>query len=194
MASPVTASIPVAGNLYTATTLAASANIGIFIDLTAVFEGQIDVRETTGATAASTSGASIAFYHVLSSTTTTTTITGGTTTSIVVTSATGLAKGQKIAIGGTTTGEIVTISAISGTTITINAPLNSYSGTINVYLISQTAAVTGPILGQNLTNANTTYGMPFFMQTGAYFVSLTNLDVTNAITVEITGRNITGVA
>ncbi len=184
--------MPAAGNLYAAAALAAAANIGIFLDLTAVWEGQIDVVETTGGTAASTSGVSINCYHVYAQTTTATTITGGSTTSITVASATGLRNGQKIAIGAT--GEVVTVSSISGTTLTLSAaPLNSYSGTTNVYLISQTAAVVGPTLGQNLTAANTTYGATLFLQCAAWFISLTNLDATNAVNVGITGRNITGV-
>lgn len=194
MASPVTQALPTAGNLYAAASLAAGKNVGVFYDTSAWFEAALDVRETTGSSAASTSGVSISCYHVYAGTTTTTTITGTSTTSITVASATGLAAGMKAFICNSSgVGELLSITSISGTTLTVTAPNNSYSGTTSIYLISQTALVTGPTLGQNLTAGNTTYGAAVILSTERWMISLVNLDATNAVTVELTACALTGV-
>lgn len=195
MSSPVTAALPTPGNLYAATTLAASANIGAILDLTAAFQSVVDLRMTTGATAAATSGASFSCYHVYAQTTTTTTITGGSTTSIAVASATGLGAKSKMAIVNPATGigELLSVTSNSGTTLTVTAPLNSYSGTTNIYFISQTPEVVGATLGQNLAAATTTYGEAVVLDTQLWFLSIANLDASNSITVELTSRATTAV-
>lgn len=202
MAAPVMAAMPAAGNLLAAQSLAASANVGVLVDASAQFEAQVDVRETTGATAASTSGVSVAAYHVYAQTTTTGTSSANGTalsigaTTVTVSSAVGIAKGQKIAVGpdGSGGGEVVTASAISSNTLTISATLNAHANGAPVYLISQTPPVQGPTLGQNLTAANTSYGSTLFLQTATWFLLLTNTDASNAVTVEATSRAVTGVS
>lgn len=196
MAAPVMAAMPSAGNLIASASLAASSNFGALVDASAQFEAQVDISDTTGGTAAATSGVSISAYHVFAQTTTTGTTTNNGTalsaagTSVTVASATGIHVGQQIAIEN----EIVTVSAISTNTLTISALKRSHSNGVAVYLITQTPPTTGPTLGQNLTAANTTYSAALFLQTGTWYVSLTNTDATNAVTIEGTSRAITGVA
>ena len=190
MASPVMGALPSPGNLIASASLAASASTGILFDCTSVFEGQLDVSDTTGGTAASTSGLTVGVYHIAASTTLSTSYSSGVT-SIAVASATGINKGQKIALGGTN-GEIVTVSAISGTTLTVSTTQYAHS-TDPVYLIDQTASI-GPVtLGYNLTAANTTYSQAFFVPTAYWWLSVANTDVTNAITIAVTSRQITSV-
>lgn len=191
--SPVMQAIQTPGNLVAAVSMAASGNTGFFYDISAYFDANVDVRMTTGAASAATSGVNINYYNVYATTTTATTITGGTT-SIVVASATGFAKGQKIAVvnASTNVGELVTVATISGTTITISAPVSSYSGTTNVYLISQTP-VLASVIGYNAAATNTTYGLCSKIDCSRYFVSVVNTDATNAVTVEISGCARTGV-
>ena len=188
MASPVYAAMPTAGSLLAAFTLAASGSIGAFVDATAVFQSDIAYLDKTGGTAAATSGVACSAYYAYAQTTITAALSAAGT-SASVTSATGLYVGQKIAIGT----ELVTISVISGTTITISALQYAHANGTPIYLVTQTADVTAATLGQNLTAANTTYSTELHLQPGAYFVNLVNLDAANSVIVEMTQRSMTGI-
>lgn len=196
MSAPVMAAMPAAGNLISSQSLAASSNLGALVDASAQFEAQVDVSDTTGGTAASTSGVSVSAYHVYAQTTTTgTTSANGTAlsasgTSVTVAIATGIHVGQQIVVEN----EVVTVSAISTNTLTISALKRSHNNGVPVYLITQTPPVSAPTLGQNLTAANTTYSAAAFLQTATWYLSLSNLDASNAVTVEATSRALSSVA
>ena len=195
MASPVMGSLPSAGSVIAAASLAASANTGALIDCSSVWQGQISVRDTTGGTAASTSGLQVSVYYIYAATAFSTGLASGGS-SITVSSGTGLARGMKIAIGGANP-EVVTIASsytVGSTTVPITGT-TLYNHSLNdpVYLIDQTPFPATLTLGYNLTAANTTYSNMWPLDTGYYFMSLVNTDATNAITVEVTARYITSV-
>ena len=202
--TPQVQTLPSAGNLLASLSLAASATVAVlFNNLTAGLSGSnypfswdVVVRETTGSTAASTSGVSVSLYNVVASTTINNS--GGYSsgvTSIVVASATGIFKGMKIGIDSGATGEVVTVSAISGTTLTVSTTLYAHANGAGVYLIPQTAPVVGATLGQNLTAANTTYSESFLDLSGNkdWYLVCSNTDASNAVTLDVTARATTAV-
>src|SRR5579885_1110256 len=136
------------GNVINSVTAAAGKTIAAFLDLSTAIEGQVNCEVVTGGTAP-TAGTAFSAYRAYAAggsppiTLSAAALAGAT--SISVSSATGLHVGQNIALqqaGGSKLGEIVSISAVSGTTVTISATINSYGTGDAVYLMSQTA-VTG---------------------------------------------------
>lgn len=193
MSATVMESLPAEGNLLASQSLAASANIGAYYDASAVIESQVVVIETTG-TAASTSGVSVSAYRVYATGTTTTgtTSANGTGlsasgTSVTVASVSGIHVGQQIVIEN----EIVTVSAITTLTLTISALKRAHANGVAVYIITQTPPVTYPVLAQNLTASNTTYSEEAVLWTGRWYVSATNLDASNVVTIAFTRCNVT---
>ena len=172
-----------AGNLSPAAALPAAKNLAVYRDASAIIEDQVAVRVTTGGTVAATAGARIDVFYVYGSTSLSAAAAAGAT-SLSVASATGLAVGMKICVAN----EIRTISAISGTTVTIDALQNAQSSGAAVYLMTQTAR---PTLLLGASAANTTYSDALFLPTGTYVVAVTNTDAANAITAEVSDGQIT---
>ncbi len=171
------------GNLLAQVALGASKNMGVYLDVTTIFEAEPHCKLFTGATAPSaTAGVKWEAYHVYGSTTLNGAIAAGVT-SVVVTSATGVQVGQRIAIGGAAgTGEVVTVSAVAGTTLTVSATQYAHGASDPVYLIEQTATASmqpGPATGSTYA-ANTCYSKTLYLQTTRYFLLATNLDATSA--------------
>lgn len=190
-------SLPTAGNLLAAASLAASASIGVYQDASALFEFQLTARMTTGGAAASINGVNVFIYAVYAAivTTTGTTTNNGTTlssggTTVTLSSVAGIADGSQIVIAD----EIVTVSAISGNTLTISAAQYSHVSGVNVYLIASTPTITPAPLGQNTATANATYSEMVPLPTGRWFINLVNTDVSDAVTVEMSFSSITSVA
>lgn len=184
------------GSLLTQTGLGASKNMGVFLDASIIFEAQVTCKEFTGATTPSaTSGVKFEAYHVYGATALTN---GGAAgqTSVTVGSATGIQVGQPIAIGSGPTGEVRTVSAVAGSTLTINATQYAHGTTDPVYLIEQTPTASvqpGPASGSTYA-VSTVYSKTLYLQTSQYFVLATNLDATSATyTVEMDVDKITTV-
>ena len=184
MAAPVMTK-SATGNVLAASTLAASKNVAVYRDDSANLQDDLTVRVTTGAAATSTAGCQVKVYYVSGSTTLTASASAGTTT-LSVASATGIALGQKICVNS----ELRTVSAISGTTITIDALQSTQSSSVAVYLITQTArpSIT---LGAPSLAANTTYSDLFRLSTGTWVVAMTNTDASNSITAEMSAGVVT---
>jgi hypothetical protein len=172
--------------ITTEQSIAAAATWGFLLDLTLVLKGILTGQFDTGSAVAATAGVTFSVYKVLAVTTTSTTLTGTGVTSISVASANGISKNQLIALPN----ELVTVSAVSGTTLTISATKYAYSaGTNNVYIVGQTAPYATQ-LGSPTGAAyavTTDYGNTLFPETGYWFPCFTNLDATNAVSAWITG-------
>ena len=112
---------------------------------------------------------------------------------------TGLHVGQSFSIqqaGGSKLGEIATISAISGTTLTLVAALiNTYASGDNVYLINQTATFSVmPASSAGTWAINKDYSASMFLGAGQWVIAANNTDGTQTIIVTVTSDKITGFA
>lgn len=116
-----------AGNIRSSASLAASATDNANLDYSAVFEGQIYVKNTPGGTVAATRGLKIEIFRRHGST-----------------------------------------------------PTTDDSAMLTYTLPSATAS--------------TAEGQPIFLPTGKYNIKVTNLDASNAVTVEITGDTVTNLS
>ena len=189
------------GNVISGVTAAAGKTIAAFLDLSSAIEGQVTCEVVTGATAP-TAGTAFAAYRAYaaggSPPITLSAAASAGATSITVSSATGLHVGQNIALqqaAGSKLGEVVAISAISGTTVTISATINSYSVGDGVYLMSQ-IAVNGvmPASPTGTWAANKDYSAPMYLGTGQYIIAAANTDSTQSVTVSTTVDKVTSYA
>jgi hypothetical protein len=197
MVAPIYVAAANAGNLLTTgTSLAAGKNVGVPLDASNLFEAQVSCFMQTGGTVASTAGVKWEFYHYYATTTTTGSLTAGFT-SVPVTSGAKIQNGQKIIIyDATNLGELVTVTSGGGTTtLTTSAGNTNHTNPATVYIVEQTASIVvtpGPSSGTTYSG-NTVYSKTVYAPTSKYFVLATNLDVTNAVTLEATNDNITGI-
>jgi hypothetical protein len=195
VSSPVFSAIPAPGNLIPSqTAVAAAGGFGIYLDASADFEAQVTTKFETGSAVSTTAGVVASAYHVYGSTTLGAAA-AAASTSITVASAAGLLPGQAIALPN----ELVTIGStytIGSTTVPVSALKYGYASAASVYLVEQT-----PSASVQLANptgaayaASTAYSKTLYLGTSRYFVYLTNLDATNAVTVEATVDLFSGVA
>jgi hypothetical protein len=197
MVAPIYVGAAAAGNLVaTATSLAAGKNVGAPLDASAWFETQVSCSMQTGGTVAATAGVKWEFYHYYATTTTTGTLTAGFT-SVPVTSGAKIQNGQKIIIyDATNLGELVTVTSGGGTaTLTTSAGNTNHTNPATVYIVEQTPSIVvqpGPASGTSYST-NTVYSKTVYCPTTKYFVLATNLDVTNAVTIEATHDDVTGI-
>jgi hypothetical protein len=110
-------------------------------------------------------------------------------TSISVSSAAGISKGQQIAIvtAAGLVGEIVTVSAVSGTTLTLSAgTINGYSSGDLVLLVEQ-AASGGTVSPGSSWTANAVYSTSIYPPSAWLWVlQAVNTDTAQAVTVSAT--------
>jgi len=188
MAAPTYNPGTLGGVFASGTSLGASKQLGTLIDLTAAWEGQLHCKMQTGASVSATAGVAWGVYHAYASTTITGTVNAGATT-IPVASTTGLQVGQAIGLkqAGASVGEIVTISAISGSNLTVGATINSYANNDLVYQIEQTESYRVQPGGTNGSySANSVYSKELYLPQSKYYIKATNQDATNAVTIEAT--------
>jgi hypothetical protein len=189
------------GNTINAVSTARGATIAAFLDLSTAIQGQVNCEIVTGASAPTAGTAFSAYRAYAAGGSPPITLSSGVSagaTSISVSSATGLHVGQNIAlvqVGGSKLGEVVSISAISGTTITISATINAYSTSDAVYLMGQTAVTGVTPSGPTGTWAvNKDYSAPLYLGTGQYIIAANNADSAQAVTVSVTTDKVTGFA
>jgi hypothetical protein len=201
------------GNLINAVSVTHGTTIAAFLDLSAAIEGQVNCEVVTGASPP-TAGTAFSAYRAYGINTGTSTPTapftqGATTapaTSLTLTAVAagaggGLHAGQKIALqqaSGSKLGEVVTISAVSGSgpyTVTVSATINSYSSGDYAYLMGQTtvASVT-PASTAGTWAASTDYSAPLYLGTGIYVLAAANADGTNNVTASASMDKITSFA
>lgn len=200
MPSPVySAGTP--GNLLSGVSLATTKNAAAFLDLSTCIEGQVtcELITATQPTAATTFSAFKAYAAGASAPITLTATAAAGATSLSVSGATGLYQGQTIALVTTATkvGELVTITSISGTTLTvpaIAAAAGTYAIGASVYLMAQTASfVASPAIpSTGLWAANSDYSAELFLGPAQWIVSASNT-ATQTVTVNATVDKITAI-
>lgn len=183
------------GNVINGVSLAsgASKNAAALVDLSTVLGGALHCQMSTGATAP-TAATTFRCFRVYAATATapSTTLAGAVTigaTSVSVGSAAGINKGQQIAIltAAGLVGEIVTVSSVSGTTLTLAAgTINGYSANDLVFLIEQ-SATGGTVAPGSSWAANTTYSTSIYPPSAwLWVVQATNADTAQAVSVSVT--------
>ncbi len=171
-------------NILNGLSLAAGKNAAALIDLSTVIQGLVWVQVETGTTAP-TVGTSFSLRRVIGAKATgNTTITnsGGIAsgaTSMTVGSATNITKNRSIALisASTLVGEIVNVSAISGTILTISATENAYNQSDLVFLVEY-AGSGGTIVPSNsgTWSASTSYDTTLYPPIGVWILHAINGD------------------
>ena len=175
-----------AGGLIGGVSVAHGATIAAYLDLSGVWEGQVTCEVATGATPP-TAGTTFSAYKVYGNSSAITVSTNPNSTTLNVSSASGMRVGQKVAVqqaGGSQSGELATITGISGTTLTVATLANTYFSGDHVYLINQsTTNVVTPSGSASTWAASTDYSAPMVLGTGQYVVAANNADTAQAVTV-----------
>jgi hypothetical protein len=197
MPSPVySAGAP--GNLINGLSVPHGQTVAAFLDLSTSIEGRLTCEIATGATAPG-SGTVFVAYPVYGNATPVTLSAGVSAgaTSLSVSSVTGMHPGQRIALqqaSGSKLGEIVTVSAVGGTTLTLAAGTsNSYLTGDGIYLMNQTPlpATALPEAAGGGWAANSDYSQPMYLGTGQYIVIASNTDGAQSVTVSVSVDKIT---
>lgn len=195
MAAP-TYSAGTPGNVINGVSLASGGtkNAAALVDLSTVLGGALNCQFTTGATGPTAATTFRAYRAIAATAAGNTTLSAGAAagaTSLSVGSATGINKGQQIAVvtAAGLVGEVVTVSSISGTTLTLAAAtINPYSTGDLVFLIEQTASggTVAPATGSSWA-ANTTYGTSIYPPSAwLWVIQAVNADTAQAVTVSVT--------
>jgi hypothetical protein len=179
------------GNGINAVSLAHGTSIACLIDGTTILAWAATCQLLTGSSAI-TAAVNFSLYRAPGQTASApqTTLSAGPSsgaTSISVTSATGVGKNCILAIipaaGGL--GEIVTVSNVSGTTLTVAALTNGYSSGDYVFFIDQ--AATAAVAPGSSWAANTEYSQSIYSPSNMlYILGVKNTDGTNAATITVT--------
>jgi hypothetical protein len=199
MPSPVY-SAGASGNLINGVSVAKSATIAAFLDLSTCIEGQVSCEMTTGGTAP-TAGTVFSAYKVYGNSAANTFSASATagSTSLSISSSAGLHNGQKILLQQATStklGELVTINGtISGTgpyAVPVTATINGYSVGDAVYLIDQIAtSVATPSSLSGTWTATTDYSSALFLGTSQWAIAANNSDTSQTVTVTVSVDKIT---
>jgi hypothetical protein len=178
-----------------AISIAASSERAVPYNISTKFEAHVTCHSQMGGTVAATTGVRFEVYQYYGSTTTTASSSAGAT-SISVASATGIVKGARLGIWDATNGgEILEVSNVSGTTLTVAATKYNHTNGANVYVIETTPTITvqpGPNSGNYA--ADKVYSKMIQFGTGLWFVRAVNLDASNAHTVELSAATIDAVS
>jgi hypothetical protein len=190
------------GTPINSVTVAAGKTIAAFLDLSAVIEGQLNCEIVTGG-CVPTVGTVFSAYRAYAAggsppITLTSAVSIGAT-SAQVNSNTGLHPGQLVGfqqVGGSKLGEVVTVSAISGTgspyTLTISPLVNTYNISDAVYYMGQTPVFSvTPSSPTGTWVVNKDYSSPMYLGTGQYIIAAANTDPTVSVTVSITNDRVT---
>jgi hypothetical protein len=201
MPSPVySAGTP--GNLISGVSVAAGGTktVAAFLDISTCIEGQVTCEMTTGATAP-TAGTAFSAYKAYaagaSAPITLTASAGAGSTSLSVSGTTDLHVGQQVALvsASTKVGEMVTISAITGTTLTVGATTYGYNPGDLLYLTAQTASfiVTPANPSTGTWSASKDYSGAIFLGPSQWIISANNADTAQPVTVTVTCDRITAI-
>lgn len=180
------------GNLVGAqTVLNGGANIGGLVigggGNPLVLANEVLGAITTGSTVQSPGGVMMSAYAlstVASSTVLAASVVSGAT-SLTLSSTTGITAGMVLGLQQASVGETVTVQAVSGTTVTVTATQFGYAGGSNVYPLAA-SAYASVRLGSTDVAPSTSYGNVLFTPPQDYWISFSNLDTVNAVTVTAT--------
>lgn len=191
MAAP-TYSAGTPGNVINSAALAAGKNAAAVVDLSTVVGGALHCKMTTGGTAPTT-GTTFSCYRVYGATaagnTSLSAAAAAGATSLSVGSAVGISVGQKVAVvtAAGLVGEVVTVSSVSGTTLTLGSgTIDSYSTGDLVFLIEQTASG-GTVAPGSSWAASTSYSTSIYPPAAwVWIVQAVNGDAAQSVTVSVT--------
>jgi hypothetical protein len=202
MPSPVYAA-GTPGNLISGVSVAAGGTktVAAFLDISTCVEGQVTCEMTTGTTAPPTLGTTFSAYKAYaagaSAPITLTASAAASSTSLSVSNTTDLHAGQQVALvsASTKVGELVTISAISGTTLTVGATTYGYNSGDLLYLAAQTASFavqpTNPSTGTWAPSKD--YSSVLFLGPSQWIIAANNTDTAQPVTVNVTYDRITAI-
>jgi hypothetical protein len=177
------------GCVINAVSVTHGSNTAALVDLSTKLGGALLCKILTAATAITTA-TTFSLYRITCATASgNTTLSGNASagaTSLTVNSATGISKNCIIAVvtAGGLVGEIVTVSNVSGTTLTVTATINAYSTNDLVFLIEQTATATCAPGGS--WAANTEYSQSLYPPAAfLWIIAAKNADSTQSVTVTV---------
>jgi len=109
---------------------------------------------------------------------------------------------SSLAASGVATYDVDYSAKLEGQVTVKNTPGGTIAATrgvrVDVYLIYSSSNVVTTIAIQSLslasTTASTAESAPLFLTTGKYRISITNIDISNAVTVEITGDTVDSIS
>ncbi len=179
------------GNVINAITVAKGANSAALVDLSTALGGALLCKILTGS-AVITAAVTFGCYRVTGATATgKTTLSAGAlagAASLTVGSASGIGKNTVIAVvkAAGLFGELVTVSNVSGTTLTVSPIINSYSSNDLVFLIEQTPS--GGLVAPGASwVANTEYSTTIYPPAAwLWIIAAKNTDATNSAIVTVT--------
>jgi len=188
MATP-TYSAGTYGGVINAVSVAHGANSAALVDLSTKLGGALLCKILT-ASSAITAATTFSLYRVTAATASgNTTLSGNASagaTSLGLNSATGISKNCIIAVvtASGVVGEIVTVTNVSGTTLTVSATINAYSTNDLVFVIEQMPTAT--VAPGSSWVANTEYSQSIYPPAAfLWIIAAKNTDTTNAVTVTI---------
>jgi hypothetical protein len=179
------------GNVINAVNVVKGGNSAALVDLSTVLGGALLCKILTGA-APITVPFTFGCYRVTGATAAgKTTLTAAAVvgaSSLTVASASGIGKSAVIAVvkAATLLGELVTVTNVNGTTLTVSPLINAYSINDLVFLIEQTPSG-GVVAPGSSWVANTEYSTTIYPPAAwLWIVAAKNGDATNAVTVTVT--------
>jgi hypothetical protein len=189
MAAP-TYSAGTYGGVISAVSVAHGATTAALVDLTTKMDGALLCKILTG-TSPITVATTFKLYRITCATaaasnTTLSASASAGATSLSVNSATGISKNCVIAVvtASGLVGEIVTVSTVSGTTLTVTATINAYSTNDLVFLIEQTPTTT--VQPGTSWSANTEYSVSIYPPLSMlWIIAAANGDSSNSVTVTV---------
>ncbi len=179
------------GGVINAVSVAHGANSAALVDLSTKLGGALLCKILTAASAITTA-TTFSAYRISGATASgNTTLSAGASggaTSLSVNSATGIGKNTVIAVvtASGLVGELVTVTNVSGSTLTVNATINAYSTNDLVFLIEQTPS--GGSVAPGLSwAANTEYSTTIYPPAAfLWILAAKNGDGSNSVTVTVT--------
>jgi hypothetical protein len=147
-----------------------------------------------GSNATGTVGARFDFYHQVGTKTNLTSSASSGATSLAVASTNGIEINQIIAVWDAINGgELVTVTGVSGLSLSVNATRLAHTSTADVYIIEQIPTFTiqpAPVGGYV---ANTVYSKTVRLDTSMWVCAITNTDSGTTITVGLTHDDVSSV-
>jgi len=179
------------GGVINAVSVAHGANTAALVDLTNKLGGALLCKILTAAPAI-TSAVTFSCYRVTCATaaSSNTTLFAGASsgaTTLSVNSAAGISKNCTIAVvtASGSVGELVTVTNVSGTTLTVSATINAYGTNDLVFLIEQTASG-GTVAPGSSWAANSEYSTTIYPPAAfLWIIAAKNGDSTNSATVTV---------
>jgi hypothetical protein len=183
------------GNLVAlGTSLPGGKNFAREIDASAVFEMQVTCHSRLGSNATAPVGVRFDFYHQVGTKTNLTASASAGATSLAVASANGIEINQSICVWDATNGgEMVTVTGVSGLSLTCNATRLAHTSSAEVYIIEQIPSLSVQPAPIGAYVANTVYSKTVRLDTSVWVCVANNTDSTTAVTIGLTHDDVSSV-